>query len=288
MTGVLFSFNGQHAFIMNHFLRPLYKALSLTLAAVTLSSCADKKVDTTAPAKPALARNTGYSSTSVKRAVPRNPNLAFSSDFSVSSASRISHGNRSQKYIALTFDDGPVPANTNRLLDILRRRNVKATFYVVGNRVKNHPSIIRRMVAEGHEVGNHTWGHPNLTKLSDAAVRSELNRTRDAIVSACGVQPRTMRPPYGALSVRQRQWIYGEYGYPSVMWDVDPEDWKKPGAGVVANRLISRTRNGSILLVHDLHSSSVDAMPRTVDALLRKGYQFVTVSQLIALNAANQ
>lgn len=272
---------------MNIFLRPLCQALALVVATFTLSCCAGKKVEKTTAVNPALLKNSAYGNASAQRPVPRNPHLSFSSDISASSASRISHGDRTQRYIALTFDDGPVPANTSRLLDILRRRNVKATFYVIGERAKNHPNIIRRIVNEGHEVGNHTWNHPNLTKLSDSQVRSELNRTRDAIVSASGVQPRTMRPPYGALSQRQREWIYREYGYPTVMWDVDPLDWKKPGPSVVANRLIQGTRNGSILLVHDLHSSSVDAMPQTVDRLLRKGYQFVTVSQLIALSAAN-
>ena len=272
---------------MNILLRPLCQSLALVAAIFTLSCCAGKKVEKTTAVGPALLKNDAYGNASVKRPVPRNPHLAFSSDISTSSASRISHGDRTKKYIALTFDDGPVPANTSRLLDILSRRNVKATFYVIGERAKNHPGVIRRIVNEGHEVGNHTWNHPNMTKLSDSQVRSELNRTRDAIVAASGVQPRTMRPPYGALTQRQREWIYNEYGYPAVMWDVDPLDWKKPGASVVANRLIQGTRNGSILLVHDLHGASVDAIPHTIDTLLRKGYQFVTISQLIALSAAN-
>lgn len=269
-------------------LRPLSKSVLLAAITFTVSSCAWKgsKAESAAAPDPAIGRNTGYSGASVQRPVPRNPNLSFSSDISGSSASRISHGDRTKKYIALTFDDGPVSANTPRLLDMLSRRNVKATFYVIGERAQSHPNIIRRIVNEGHEVGNHTWGHPNLQNLSDAQVRSELNRTRDAIVSASGVQPRTMRPPYGSLSARQREWIFREYGYPTVMWDVDPLDWKKPGSSVVANRLIKGTRNGSILLVHDLHGSSVDAMPQTIDTLLRQGYQFVTVSQMISLSSA--
>lgn len=274
--------------MMNTILRPLSKSLLLAATALTISSCAWKGSKAEPVAAPVIGRNTGYTSPSVKPPVPKNPNLSFSSDISSSSANRISHGNRSQKYIALTFDDGPVSANTPRLLDMLSRRNVKATFYVIGERAQNHPDIIRRIVSEGHEVGNHTWNHPNLQNLSDAQVRVELNKTRDAIVSASGVQPRTMRPPYGSISARQREWIYREYGYPTVMWDVDPLDWKKPGSGVVANRLIQGTTNGSILLVHDLHGASVDAMPQTVDSLLRKGYQFVTVSQLIALSTTTQ
>lgn len=267
---------------MNHVLRPIGKSLSLMALAIGLSSCATKDASSDGSTTPAVGQTPGYSNSSVRGPVPQNPDMRLSSNFSSMASPSISSGSRSQKLIALTFDDGPNPAHTPRLLDMLRRRNVKATFYVVGRSAASHPEIIRRIVSEGHEIGNHTWTHPNLKKLSDDGVRRELDKTRDAIVSACGVQPRTMRPPYGAMYQTQREWVYREYGYPTVLWDVDPLDWKKPGSSVVAQRLIRGTRNGSILLVHDLHGSSVDAMPQTIDALLRKGYQFVTVSQLIA------
>jgi len=195
---------------------------------------------------------------------------------------------RNSKYIALTFDDGPVASNTTRVLDMLKRRNIKATFYVIGERVQRNQSLTKRMAAEGHEIGNHTWTHGKLTAMSDTKIRWELDKTRAAIVSATGIKPRTMRPPYGALSSRQRGWIFREYGYPTILWDVDPEDWKKPGISVIRNRILSKTRNGSIILLHDLHKSSVDAVPSTIDALLRKGYKFVTISQLIALKNRGQ
>ena len=233
-----------------------------------------------------LTQNTAYTAPKLQ-SVPRNPSFGFTSDISNSSTVTINKGSRALPYVALTFDDGPVSSNTRRVLDMLKQRNIKATFYVLGNRVVNNPGLIRRMVAEGHEIGNHTWDHKKLTGLSDSQVRSQMNRTRDAIVSAAGVKPRTMRPPYGALLTRQRNMLYREYGYPTIMWDVDPEDWRKPGISVVKNRIVSKTRNGSIILLHDLHSSSVDAVPATVDALLRKGYKFVTVSQLIALRASS-
>ena len=267
---------------MHYLLRPIGKSLSIIALAVGFSSCASKDSRADSAISSPVGKNAGYRSTSVKGPVPRNPDMKLSSNFAAVSSVTVSNGSRSQKLLALTFDDGPNPAHTPRLLDMLRRRNVKATFYVIGERAANHPDIIRRIVTEGHEVGNHTWTHPNLKKLSDEAVRRELNKTRDAIVGACGVQPRTMRPPYGAMYQKQREWVYREYGYPTVMWDVDPLDWKKPGSNVVAQRLISGARNGSILLVHDLHGSSVDAIPQTIDTLLRQGYQFVTVSQLIA------
>lgn len=187
----------------------------------------------------------------------------------------------SQPLIAITFDDGPHPSHTPRLLDILAQRNVKATFYVVGSRVQSHPHIIARMIREGHEVANHTWNHPDLTKLSDAGTRSELQRTAQAIYQACGVYPRTYRPPYGAITDRHRRWIHGEFGYPTVTWNVDPRDWQKPGPSVVTSRLVSGARNGAILLAHDIHGGTVSAIPSALDQLLARGFRFVTVTQLI-------
>lgn len=187
-------------------------------------------------------------------------------------------------FLALTFDDGPHPQYTPRLLDVLKQRNVKATFYVVGTNAKRYPEIMRRIVAEGHEIGNHTITHGNLTKMSEAGVRRELSDAHDAIVAAAGVAPRTMRPPYGAITAAQKSWIRRDLGYPTILWSVDPEDWKKPGSSVVTSRLVSGAAPGAILLVHDIHSASVDAMPATVDKLLARGFQFVTVTQLIAMD----
>jgi peptidoglycan-N-acetylglucosamine deacetylase len=186
-------------------------------------------------------------------------------------------------FIALTFDDGPHPTNTPRLLDILKARNVKATFYVVATNAKRYPEIMRRIVAEGHEIGNHTVTHPNLSKMSADGVRNELRACHDAIVSTTGVAPRTMRPPYGAITAAQKTWIKKEFGYPTILWSVDPEDWKKPGSGTVTSRLVSGATPGGILLVHDIHAGTIDAMPATVDQLLAKGFKFVTVTQLIAM-----
>lgn len=230
-----------------------------------------------------VPQNRQYVAPTVRPTVPLNPANNFSSDISGSKQISWSRGSANQRYIALTFDDGPVAANTTRVLDMLKRRNIKATFYVIGERVQNNKSLSRRIVAEGHEIGNHTWTHGKLTGMSNSKVRWELDKTRDAIVAATGVKPRTMRPPYGALRSDQRAWIFREYGYPTILWDVDPEDWKKPGTTAIRNRILNGTKNGSIILLHDLHKSSVDAVPSTIDALLRKGYKFVTVSQLIAM-----
>jgi len=186
-------------------------------------------------------------------------------------------------YVALTFDDGPHKTNTPRLLDMLKERKIPVTFFVLGELVKTYPEIARRIVAEGHEIGSHTWAHPNLAKMGDAQVRSQLDRTQAAVKEAAGVDITVFRPPYGSLTDRQRHWIHNDYGYKVILWDVDPLDWRRPGADVVASRILDHTRPGSIILVHDIHPGSVDAMPKVLDTLLARGYHFVTVSQLIAM-----
>ncbi len=232
--------------------------------------------------------NTEYRTPTPTGPVPRNPDIAASSNFSKASGVTFSRVAAPGPYVALTFDDGPHATNTPRLLDILRARNVKATFYVIGRSVDAYPGILRRTVAEGHEIGNHTYTHPNLSKLSSAQVNTEIRKCDDAIMRAAGIRPKTLRPPYGALLQNQRQMVHSTYGYPTIMWSVDPLDWKRPGAGVVTSRIVSGTNNGAIILVHDLHASSVDAMPATIDTLLRKGYRFVTVSQLLAMGNSGQ
>lgn len=216
---------------------------------------------------------------------PRNPNQALSSNFSRSAGVTFTSVPVNGKFIALTFDDGPHPTNTPRLLNILRERNVKATFYVIGRSVNLYPQILRQTAEEGHEIGNHTQTHPLLSKLSDSAVLNELRRCRESVAQACGATMRTMRPPYGGLLPRQRELVHAEFGYPTILWSVDPLDWKRPGVSVVSSRLINGTSDGGILLAHDIHASTIDAMPATIDTLLRRGYQFVTVSQLIAMKS---
>lgn len=187
-------------------------------------------------------------------------------------------------YIALTFDDGPHATNTPRLLEMLAKRNIKVTFFVIGQCVQDHPDILKRELAEGHEIGNHSWTHPMLSKMSESGVHNELQRTQDAIVQATGYTPKLMRPPYGALTEKQRTWVNNQFGYKIILWAVDPLDWKRPGPSVVAHRILSETRSGNIILMHDIHGGSIDAIPEIVDGLLAKGFKFVTVSQLLAMD----
>jgi len=180
--------------------------------------------------------------------------------------------------VAMTFDDGPHETLTPVLLDMLRLRGVRATFYLVGPRVARHPALVRRMVAEGHEVGNHTWTHPDMTTLWDGALLREVDRTAAAIHAACGVMPATLRPPYGAIGIRQARMIHAERSLPSVLWSVDPQDWRRPGAEVVAQRIVAAAHPGAVILAHDIHAATVAAMPAALDALVTAGYRFATMS----------
>ncbi|MGJ8642009.1 MAG: polysaccharide deacetylase family protein [Luteolibacter sp.] len=257
----------------------------IATSAATMASCkaasSTAATDPNAPIK--STANKDYRTPSVDGPTLRNnagnPSSNFSKDAGVTFSRVLVSGN----YCAITFDDGPHPQNTPRLLDMLAQRNIKATFYVIGRSVNLHPGVLRRTVAEGHEIGNHSHTHRLLSKLGDSEVRKEMQLCQDAIAKAAGVRPRTMRPPYGGLLQRQRELILKEFGYPTILWSVDPLDWKRPGPSVVASRILSNTTAGGIVLAHDLHSQTVDAMPATLDGLLKKGFKFVTVSQLIAM-----
>jgi peptidoglycan/xylan/chitin deacetylase (PgdA/CDA1 family) len=185
----------------------------------------------------------------------------------------------------MTFDDGPHATNTPRLLDILKQRNIKATFYVVGQNAREYPQIIRRILAEGHEIGNHTWDHQSLSAMSAEKAHDELAKTHQAVLDASGYAMRTMRPPYGATNLRVKQQCWDQFGYATILWSVDPFDWKRPGSKVVEQRIVSGAHPGAIILSHDIHASTIDAIPDTLDTLLSKGYRFVTVSQLLNLAA---
>ena len=191
------------------------------------------------------------------------------------------------KLVALTFDDGPHPVLTPRLLDILARTGAKATFFMLGQNVSRYPDIVRRADAEGHEVASHSYSHPNLNKCSLSKVYQELDSTEAAIQKATGKKPSLVRPPYGNMKKDVRALVNQKYGYHIVLWDVDPLDWRRPGSGVVAQRLVKGSRPGSILLSHDIHEGTVNAMESTIRSLQAQGYRFVTVSDLIAEGQAS-
>jgi peptidoglycan/xylan/chitin deacetylase (PgdA/CDA1 family) len=186
-------------------------------------------------------------------------------------------------YIAMTFDDGPSATLTPKLLDILAAHHMKVTFFVLGEMVAEHPEILARAAREGHEIASHSWSHPNFAKMSQESIRSQLQRTDDEIKNTTGKRPTLFRPPYGSITERQKRWIHDEFGYDIILWDVDPLDWKRPGPAVVRNRILKETRPGSIVLSHDIHPGTIEAMPSTFDELEAKGFKFVTVSELLGM-----
>ena len=218
------------------------------------------------PAKRTAARE--------NRATPEEPSITFNSV------------HVDGPYIAMTFDDGPSATLTPKLLDLLAAHHIKATFFVIGENVAEHPEIVARAAREGHEIANHSWSHPNFGKMSDESVRRQLQQTDDAIKSATGKRPTLLRPPYGSITAREKRWIHDEFGYDIILWDVDPYDWKRPGPAVVRARILKETRPGSIVLSHDIHPGTIEAMPSTFDELETKGFKFVTVSELIRMAAA--
>ncbi len=187
-------------------------------------------------------------------------------------------------YIAMTFDDGPKPGQTDRLLDMLKARGIRATFFVVGQNAAAYPEMIKRMVDEGHEVANHSWNHPSLTKVGASGVQSQILQTDAAIIAAGAPKPTIMRPPYGATNATINKRLNEEFGQKVILWSVDPLDWKVRNAAHVTREILKSTVPGSIVLAHDIHASTVDAMPGTLDALTAKGLKFVTVSELIAMD----
>lgn len=253
------------------FSRPIVKnsAPFAAIAAMLVAACAQDRAS--APAAP---RHEPSISIGTEGPVAPRPPRAPANYRSV---------NTSRPVVALTFDDGPHPELTPKLLDILRQQGVRATFYVIGRSVDAHPEIARRIVAEGHEIANHTYTHPHLTKVGAARLDSEMTRTTEAIVRATGRRPTNMRPPYGAINARVEQSLLQKHGLDVIMWSVDPLDWRRPGAEVVRQRLVDGATPGGILLAHDIHPGTIEAMPGTISDLKAKGYGFATVSQLLAL-----
>jgi len=191
-------------------------------------------------------------------------------------------------HLALTFDDGPHGSLTPRLLDMLAQRDVKATFYVIGRNVEAYPDIARRIVAEGHEIANHTFTHPALSKLTSARVAEELRRTHEIVLDVTGVRMTNLRPPYGAFNDQVRQVAFDGHGYDTIMWSVDPLDWKYRNTARVTRELVSGAAPGAVLLCHDIHKTTIAAIPATLDQLLARNFQFVTVAELLSMDQSGR
>jgi len=184
-----------------------------------------------------------------------------------------------KKRIALTFDDGPQSETTPRVLAILKKYNAHATFYIVGSHVEGNESIIKQIVAEGHELGNHSYSHPLLPKKSAYEVYKEVHNTSDLIAKASGgLRPMSLRPPYGGFD----KMVAEQAGIAIVNWSIDSLDWKYRDAAKTIEHIKENTHNGGILLMHDIHAESVEALPSVLEYLKSEGYELVTVEELMA------
>lgn len=184
--------------------------------------------------------------------------------------------------IALTFDDGP-SAHTERLLDAFATHGGKGTFFVVGNMIDSRAATLQRMAAEGHEIGSHSWNHRQLTKLGEQELTDQIMNTRAKIYEITGVDTRILRPPYGSYNDQVKA-TSEQLGVVLVNWSVDTLDWKYKNADTVYQAVMKDARDGAIILCHDLHETTVDAMERAIPDLMAQGYQLVTVSELLETN----
>ncbi|WP_290807963.1 polysaccharide deacetylase family protein [Herbiconiux sp.] len=178
--------------------------------------------------------------------------------------------------VAVTFDDGPGEF-TDQVLDDLDARRAAATFFVQGYRVVQHTGTMARMSAEGHEIGNHTWNHPDLTKLTDEQIKDQLERTSSAVKAATGSRPTTFRPPYGAVDQR----VLAQTSLPAILWTIDTNDWQIPDDATLLARAVDGANPGSIVLLHDVHDNTARMTPAILDGLLGRGFTLVTVQQLL-------
>jgi peptidoglycan/xylan/chitin deacetylase (PgdA/CDA1 family) len=208
-------------------------------------------------------------------------------------------GSPTEREVALTFDDGPNPPYTDRILDVLKAERAHATFFVVGRAAAAYPATLRRIVREGHAIGNHTWDHKHMIVESTATMRSELLRTDAVIARITGIHTTLMRPPFGARDFA----VIGEahkLGYRVVMWSVPlPKDWEQPGDATISRRVVDAATDGSIIVLHDGNEGilcardhrpirdcdrgqEVGATRDIIEALRARGFRFVTIPQLIA------
>jgi peptidoglycan-N-acetylglucosamine deacetylase len=196
----------------------------------------------------------------------------------------ISRGNPHLPDITLTFDDGPNPPYTSHILAILRQFGLKATFFCIGLQAAAHPELVKQEYAAGDTIGNHTWSHPSLPKLSAVQILAQLTMTSAFVQNSIGMRPRFFRPPYGALDAQVLAQV-NRLGLTTILWSVDPQDWSRPGVKVIISRVLSQTGNGAIILLHDgggNRSQTVAALPPIIETLQHRDFHFVPLQKLVA------
>jgi peptidoglycan/xylan/chitin deacetylase (PgdA/CDA1 family) len=193
---------------------------------------------------------------------------------------KLIRGDPTKKQVAVTFDDGPHPAYTPKLLDVLKRYNARATFFVVGEMAEKYPELVKAEVAAGHSVGNHTYHHVNLTKIPEEYVATEIKACGEVVKAITGRAPHLFRPPGGDYD-RPVAEVAEALGYSMVLWTDDPGDYASPGEQVIESRVLGRIGNGGIVLIHDGIQETVDALPRILSFLRERDYQLVTIDSMM-------
>lgn len=184
---------------------------------------------------------------------------------------------KQQKLVALTFDDGPNAATTSQALDILAKYHVKGTFFMLGKNVAGNEQLVKRVHDEGHEIGNHSWSHPQLPTLALEQAKKQIEDTQAALRAVIGESPKMMRPPYGAINDTIRNAVDMSF----IMWNVDSLDWKNRNTASIMEQVKKQTCPGSIILMHDIHQTTINALPSVIEYLQKNGYTLVTVSELL-------
>lgn len=178
--------------------------------------------------------------------------------------------------IALTFDDGPNPSNTQRILDVLNENYSHATFFVVGTNAEKYPDTLKAILTSGSEIGNHSYSHANLTKLDSEEIEKEIEDVNRAVKKATGEETTVIRPPYGAFTDE----VLAQLQEPVVLWDLDTEDWDSRNAQTIVDKVMSEVKDGDIVLMHDIYESTAEAVEILVPKLKEQGFQIVTVSEM--------
>ncbi len=189
-------------------------------------------------------------------------------------------GSIHKKEVALTFDDGPSPKTTEKILKILKDKGIKATFFVIGKNAERFPNLLKEMSAQGNEIGNHSYSHPNSLLLSPSKLRKELSKTDKIITKITGKKPKFFRPPSGSFGYNL-SFIAASLKYTMVLWWIDTYDWKEPGKKKVMEIIKNHLTNGAIILMHENHKTTIEALPEVIDYIEAKGYKFVTLSELL-------
>lgn len=203
--------------------------------------------------------------------------LCKMSGSNVKQTSALSANDCYENMIAITFDDGPRKSTTDKLLDGLKERGVKATFFLVGSKVEDNQELVMRMHEEGHLIGNHTFSHIQLSTVSTDEAYKEIVKTNEAIEKVIGESIQYIRPPYGSYSNK----LLLKINMTPVLWTVDPKDWNSDNVAQIVKDVVDNVKCGDIILMHDIYDTSVTAALEIIDQLKAKGYVFVTVDQML-------